>query len=585
MIGLVIVSHSAKLAEGVCELARQVAQGKVRIAGAGGTADPENPIGTDAFQVVQAIESVYSGDGVLVLMDLGSAVLSAETALELLGEPKQSRVQLCAAPLVEGAVAAASLAAAGATLAEIASEARNGLAGKLAQLGERQLQPAAAGEDGGPLEELLVKVPNRLGLHARPAAQLVRLARSYRARVTLANVTAQTAVAGAGSINGVLSLGARQGHQLRIQAQGPEAHEALAAIEKFIESGCGDREKGPGEAIEDRPPALPASAHRLTGMPASAGIAIGTLIQLRPAAVEFSARPVENSEAERQRLMAAIAGAQEETQALYQWAKAQLGPDEAGIFDAQALFLEDPELVGAAARLVLEGMSAESAWQAETAKLAERLQVLDDPYLRARAADVTDVSARVLRRLTGQASSATVPSEPSILTAHDVTPSQVRDFEPATILALCLETGSASAHSVILARAMGIPVVAGLGPGISALPDGTMVAVDGERGTVWISPDASKCGRSKPAARIGWPPAARRNWSGTDPPRHATGAGSACWPISAALPKRRKRWPAAPKVWVCCARSFCFWAARPRPAKRNSWPRIAPSPSRWAGAR
>jgi len=503
MIGLAIVSHSAKLAEGVCELARQVAQGKVRIAGAGGTADPENPIGTDAFQVVQAIESVYSDEGVLVLMDLGSAVLSAETALELLGEPKQAHVQLCAAPLVEGAVAAASLAAAGATLAEIASEARNGLAGKLAQLGEQQPQPAAAGEDGGPLEELLVKVPNRLGLHARPAAQLVRLARSYRARVTLANVTAQTAVAGADSINGVLSLGARQGHQLRIRAQGPEAHEALAALEKFIESGCGDREEGPGEAIEDRPPALPAPAHRLTGVPASAGIAIGALIKLRPAAVEFSARPVENSEAERQRLMAAIAVAQEETRALYQWAKAQLGADEAGIFDAQALFLEDPELVGAVARLVLEGTSAECAWQAETGKLADRLKALDDPYLRARAADVTDVSARVLRRLTGQASSVTVPREPSILMAHDVTPSEVRDFDPATVLALCLETGSASAHSAILARARGIPVVAGLGPGISALPEGTIVAVDGERGTVWISPDASEV-RALESRREDW---------------------------------------------------------------------------------
>ena len=60
MIGMVVVSHSAKLAEGVCDLARQVAQGRVRIAAAGGTADPENPIGTDAFRVLQAIESVYS---------------------------------------------------------------------------------------------------------------------------------------------------------------------------------------------------------------------------------------------------------------------------------------------------------------------------------------------------------------------------------------------------------------------------------------------------------------------------------------------------------------------------------------------
>jgi phosphocarrier protein FPr len=492
MIGLVIVSHSAKLAEGVCDLARQVAQGRVRIAAAGGTADPENPIGTDAFRVLQAIESVYSEDGVLVLMDLGSAVLSAGTAIELLDEARKPHVQLCAAPLVEGAVAAASLAAAGASLAEIAIEARNALAGKAAQLGTsvEQPQPPGAADDTGPCEEMLVKLPNRLGLHARPAAQLVRLTRRYRARVTLENVTQRTGPAAGDSINGVLSLGARQGHQLRIRAQGAEAHDALAALGNFIESGCGDKEELV-ERIPDRLP--PPSQHQLSGIPASAGIAIGPLVKLRPAAIELTPRTVGNPEAERQRLMSAVRGAQEETRALYEWSKAHIGADEAGIFDAQSLFLEDPELLGGVSRMLVEdGVGAESAWQAETTRLANRLAALEDPYLRARAADVTDVAARVLRRLTGQAGGVRVLSEPAILTAHDLTPSEVKDFDPAMALGLCLETGSASAHSVILARAMGIPVVAGLGPGISALADGTIVAVDGEQGTVWISPDADQ---------------------------------------------------------------------------------------------
>src|ERR1019366_413218 len=182
MIGLVVVSHSAKVAEGVCDLARQVGQGRVRIAAAGGTTDSENPIGTDAFQVLQAIESVYSEDGVLVLMDLGSAVLSAGVALELLGEERSSRVELCAAPLVEGAVATASLAAAGAGLAEISQEAQNALEGKVAQCPPLSVlsEPRPSGS-----EEALVTLTNRLGLHARPAAQIVRLARRYRARVTL----------------------------------------------------------------------------------------------------------------------------------------------------------------------------------------------------------------------------------------------------------------------------------------------------------------------------------------------------------------------------------------------------------------
>jgi len=582
MIGLVIVSHSARLAEGVCELARQVAQDKVRIAAAGGTGDPANPIGTDAFQVLQAIESVYSEDGVLVLMDLGSAVLSAGTAIELLGEARQSHVHLCAAPLVEGAVAAASLAAAGASFAEVAREAGNALAGKVAQLDSTAEEPQPAGEEGasgeqaqpigqggegkgrpkstgqagasgeqpqpageegvgseqaqpigqggegngrpkptshvgasgeepqpageegasaaaeaaGPCEQGRVTLPNRLGLHARPAAQLVRLARRYRARVTLENMTRPSAPATGDSINGVLSLGARQGHELRICAQGPEAREALAALTGFLASGCGDKDKGePAEVLPPRQPLplAPPSPQQLGGMPASAGIAIGPLVRLRHAAPELAPRAIGNPETERQRLMSAIKGAQEETRALYEWSKAHLGPEEAGIFDAQSLFLEDPELVrGVARRLVEDGVSAESAWQAETGRLADRLGALDDTYLRARAADAADVAARVLRRLTGQMGGPPVLHEPAILTAHDLTPSEVKDFDPALVLGLCLETGSSSAHSVILTRAMGIPVVVGLGPGISALANGTMVAMDGGQGMVWISPDAGQ---------------------------------------------------------------------------------------------
>jgi phosphocarrier protein FPr len=493
MIGLVVVSHSARLAEGVCELARQVAPGKVRIAAAGGTADPQNPIGTDAFLVLQAIESVYSEDGVLVLMDLGSAVLSAATALDLLGEPRQSRVRLCAAPLVEGAVAAASLAAAGADLAEIAREAGNALAGKVAQLaaGGELAQLPAATEDAASFEEALVQLPNRLGLHARPAAQFVRLARRFQARVTVENLTQRTGPAAGASINAVLSLGARQGHQLRIRARGAEAREGLAALTNFVGSGCGEI----NESAKDAPDRLPQSslspsAHRLSGIPASAGIAIGPVAKLRSAAVAIAPRAIGNPEAERRRLLTAVDSAQQETRALYEWAKAHLGIDEAGIFDAQSLFLEDPELVdGVWRRLAEDGVGAETAWQAETGRLADRLGDLDDSYLRARAADMADVAARVLRRLTGQSGAAIAPREPAILTSHDLAPSEVKDFDPALVLGLCLETGSASAHSVILARAMGIPVVAGLGPGISALADGTIVAVDGERGTVWISPD------------------------------------------------------------------------------------------------
>src|SRR3954451_11145979 len=110
MVGLVIVSHSATLAGGVVELARQMGGGSVTIEAAGGMAQPEGAIGTDVELVQAAIARAAGPDGVLVLMDLGSAVMSAEMAAEMIGMESEVRVVLSEAPLVEGAVAAAARA-------------------------------------------------------------------------------------------------------------------------------------------------------------------------------------------------------------------------------------------------------------------------------------------------------------------------------------------------------------------------------------------------------------------------------------------------------------------------------------------
>ena len=472
MIGFVIVSHSAKLAEGVCELAGQVAQGRVRLAPAGGTEDPENPIGTDAFKVLQAIESVYSHGGVAVLTDLGSAVLSAETALELLPEERRARVRLCLGPLVEGAVAAASLAAAGASFEEIVQEVQG--AG-----GDRAVSTPQA------VAEKKVRIVNPLGLHARPAARLVRLARRFEARVTIENLTRRAGPAEAGSMNGVLGLGARRGDELRLRAHGTDAREALGELARFLERGCGET------TVIAAPAVLPAEG-QLAGLPASAGIAIGPLARFRPAIPTAALRVVEDPEAERRRLHKALEEAREETRELYEWARAKAGENEAGIFDAQLLFLEDAELLGEADRLVKEErISAEAAWERAAREFAGRLEALDDAYLRARAADVADVAWRVIRRLSG-AGAVRVIEKPSILAVRDLAPSEVKELDPERVLGLCLESGSASAHSVILARAMGVPVVAGLGPALAGVADGTTVALDGERGTVWVAPDAEQ---------------------------------------------------------------------------------------------
>ena len=149
---------------------------------------PDHPIGTDAVLVMEAIERAWSDDGVLVLMDLGSAVLSAEMAVDLMAEERRANVLLCEAPIVEGAVAAAVTAKLGASLDAVAQEARGGLAGKVAHLGEpaphRRSRPARIRRRDEETIRLTVTAPH--GLHARPAARFVQTASSFDARVTSA---------------------------------------------------------------------------------------------------------------------------------------------------------------------------------------------------------------------------------------------------------------------------------------------------------------------------------------------------------------------------------------------------------------
>ncbi|WP_210407746.1 dihydroxyacetone kinase phosphoryl donor subunit DhaM, partial [Hydrocoleum sp. CS-953] len=122
-VGIVLVSHSAKLAEAVVELAKQMTQEPAPIAIAAGIDDPENPFGTDVIKVQEAIESVYSDAGVLVLMDLGSAVMSTEMALEFLSSSQINHIKICTAPLVEGAISAIIQASLGANIQQVMAEA------------------------------------------------------------------------------------------------------------------------------------------------------------------------------------------------------------------------------------------------------------------------------------------------------------------------------------------------------------------------------------------------------------------------------------------------------------------------------
>ncbi|MGM1064759.1 dihydroxyacetone kinase phosphoryl donor subunit DhaM [Saccharothrix sp. Mg75] len=216
MIGLVVVSHSRRLAEGVAELAGQMAP-SVTIAAVGG--DGAGGLGTDFVAVTEAVAGADSGDGVVVLFDLGSARMVAEMAAEEAGVT----VLVVDAPLVEGAVAAAVRAQGGAGLEEVAAAASSALV--------PEDVPAAAGAE---VVRTSVVLTDEMGMHARPAALLVQALTALDALVV---VRFGAAEADAKSVLALMGLGIPGGAEVRVEASGPDAAEAVRRVEDLVARG------------------------------------------------------------------------------------------------------------------------------------------------------------------------------------------------------------------------------------------------------------------------------------------------------------------------------------------------------------
>jgi phosphocarrier protein FPr len=243
MVGLVLVSHSSDLAEALLGLVKQISTEKPpRIAIAAGIGEDHLEFGTNATEIAAAVESVAEGDGVAVLMDLGSAILSADMAKELLPEAVRTQMRLVAAPFVEGAIAAAVQASLGSDLETVCREAEQALQRKIDQLAPAS-PPAAAPAPMAPApapvkekgDEVVLTLKNKLGLHARPAAKFVQTAATFQAEIQVRNLTAGKGPVSARSLLGVISLGAVRGTQIGLTASGPDAKQALETLSTLVE--------------------------------------------------------------------------------------------------------------------------------------------------------------------------------------------------------------------------------------------------------------------------------------------------------------------------------------------------------------
>lgn len=504
MVGIVVVSHSQLLAEGVAELATQMTQGKAAIAVAGGVDDPDNPIGTDGVKVMDAIEQVFDDSGVLVLMDMGSALLSTEMALELLPEEISSKVALCAAPIVEGTMAASVAAMTGQSLEVVKAEANSALMAKRSHLGEED--PAEAITMPSIDSECMVEseswtVQNPHGLHARPSAAMVSELAGYDATIWLVKADKKV---NAKSLNAIASLGVLLGDSIKLLAEGLEAEKAINAFMQLANRHF-------DEDITARAPCQPEMEENnniqsiegaLSGLSVCAGIVTGPVVRYTNTMPDVPERPFVTVENELTCFSSAVDKVKQQLLQQEQHAKAKVGGEHSSIFQAHIMLLTDPELETSVQAYIDQSMIVEQAWLTAIKELAATYANSESVYLRERQADVWDVGRQLMVALCGESATEFELDKPSILIADDLSPSDTAKLNPEKVLAICLSGGGKTSHSAILARAMGIPALVKVA-GLEEIKDDQIVTLDGFGGLLWLSPDSDTKSKLE-EKRISW---------------------------------------------------------------------------------
>ena len=225
----------------------------------------------------------------------------------------------------------------------------------------------------------------------------------------------------------------------------------------------------------------------LRGIPAARGLARGRSRQWKDASPKIPTYAPADLGAEKVRLIEARQKAESQLHSLSTQVTEQVGEAEAALFEAQAMFLNDPILVGKAESEINNGMNAERAWHQASEYFATQLESLPDETLRARSADVRDVGRRVIEILLGVQTGLAL-EEQTILLARDLAPSQTATLDTSKVLAFCTAEGGPTSHTTILAKALGIPAVVGIGDELLEIMDGTILLVDGTAGLVASNP-------------------------------------------------------------------------------------------------
>ncbi len=336
-----------------------------------------------------------------------------------------------------------------------------------------------------------VSVANPTGIHARPSAHIVQIAKTFAGTI---NIIAAQRTANAKSLTAIMALNIQFSDEVSFSADGPDAQAALTALEQAVLSGLGEEVEAAAveqETVEQEASLLfpkNLDTSKLKGVTASDGVAVGKVWQFVEETFDY---PEKSSDinASQQQFNNALQQANRQLEQAVKEHKANNNTQQFEILSAHVELLNDPALVNSTVEHIEQEYSAPAAWQIAINEQVHILEGLANPLMQQRAADLRDVGVRVLRQLLNKTEQPlkNIPAQ-SVLVAKDLTPSQVSALDKDNVVAILTSGGSASSHVAIIARSLGIPMLAAVDESVLDIANDVQLSVDASKGVVLVAP-------------------------------------------------------------------------------------------------
>jgi phosphoenolpyruvate-protein phosphotransferase len=454
-----------------------------------------------------------NGKGFAPMIEQGAQVRAGDVLIEF-----DQDIVACAAPSLVSVVAIANSEAFGIVERSRAAAALKAGETPLLVLRARTGAAADAARDASVVTDearRYVTLTHAGGLHARPAARVREAARGFDARV---EVRYEGRKAPVESVVGLLGLGAGEGSTVEILGIGAQAAAAVEAVaNELMREAHGETEEKPARQSSPAPQAAGAAgAHgasasatnaaalapnTLAGVCAAPGIAVGKLVRWDDADIVPPEQAQGTPASESRRLDKAIAAVDAELNTTVRDASQRGAVGAAGIFTVHRVLLEDPTLVDAARDLISLGKSAGFAWREAIRAQIAVLANVDDALLAERAADLRDISKRVLRALGYANSSVRALPDEAVLAADEFTPSDLSSLDRTRVTALVMARGGATSHAAIIARQLGLPALVAMGDALHRIAEDTQVVVDATNGRLEYAPGTRDVERARNECR------------------------------------------------------------------------------------